>query len=148
MATVKWTVFTDRGNLAGTMMNTKGDTVLMGPSTALDNATNNDTHAILEINFGSYSPITTGDCFIEIYMVKAPDGTNYEEAPVSGGADRNTLIATVPVPPGASSTPRVMTGLITLPPCPVKFYITNQTNATTAGSANTLDVYTANLESA
>jgi len=145
MATINWSAFTDRGNLASTVLDTLANATLSAASTALDNGTNKDTHAVIEINLGSLTPVTPG--YLELYMIKAPDGTNYEEAPVIGGTDRNTLIATIPVPAGAG-TKRVMTGLISLPPCPVKFYVGNQLNVTTTASGNTLDVYTANLTSA
>ena len=145
MATVNWSAFTDRGNLASTILNSLADATLSAASTALANQTNRDTHAIIEINLGSLNP--TGSPYLELYMTKAPDGTNYEEAPVIGGADRNTLIATLPVPTG-SAAKRVMTGLITLPPCLVRFYVGNQTNVALAASGNTIDVYTANLTSA
>ena len=144
MATINWSAFTDRGNVASTVLDTLANATLSAASTALDNATNKDTHAVLEINLGSINPTTPA--YLELYMIKAPDGTNYEVAPVIGGTDRNTLIATIPVPAGAA-TKRVMTGLISLPPCPVKFYIGNQLNVTTASSGNTLDVYTTNLTS-
>lgn len=146
MATVQWSAFTDRGNLASTILDSLANATISAASTALDNATNKDTHAIIEINLGSAAFITTGDCYLELYMVKAPDGSNYEDAPAAGGADRNTLIATIPIIP-TTSAKRVMTGLITLPPCPVKFYVTNQANVTLAASGNTIDVYTANLTS-
>ena len=145
MATVNWTVFTDRGNLLSTSFDSKADAAAVVAGTALDNAANKDTHALLEINLGSLNPVTPA--YIEVYMTKAPDGTNYEEAPVIGGLDRNTLIATIPVPAG-TATKRIMSGLITLPPCPVTFYLGNQMGVTTAASGNTLDVYTANLASA
>ena len=145
MATVNWTAFTDRGNLASTILDTLADATLSAASTALDNGTNKDTHAVIEINLGSVTHVSPA--YLELYMVKAPDATNYEEAPVIGGTDRNTLIATIPVPAGASAR-RVMTGIITLPPCTIKFYVGNQCGVTLAASANTIDVYTANLASA
>ena len=140
-----WAGFTDRGNLASTILDSLADATLSAVSTALDNATNKDTHAAIEINLGSLNP--TGTPYLELYMVKAPDGTNYEEAPIIGGANRNTLIASIPVPTG-SATKRVTVWPVLLPPCPVKFYVGNQLNVTMAASANTIDVYTTNLTSA
>jgi len=146
VATIKWSAFTDRGNLLSTVFNSIADAALSAATTALDNGTNLDTHCLIEINLGSLTPVTPG--YIELYMLKAPDGTNYEEAPVVGGLDRNTLIATIPVP-GGTATKRVMVPhLIVLPPCPVKWYLGNQMNVTSAASGNTMDVYTANLTSA
>lgn len=145
MATYSWNAFTDRGNLLSTSFDSKANGAAIVLGTELDNATNLDTHAIIEINLGSLNP--TGVPYIELYMVKAPDGTNYEETPVIGGTDVNTLVAHIPVPTG-SATKRVMTGLIALPPTKVKFALGNQLNVTTAASGNTLDVYTGRLASA
>jgi len=145
MAIVNWAAFVDEGNIASTILDSLADATLSAASTAIDNSSNLDTHAIIEINLGSLNP--TGSPYLELYMVKAPDGTNYEEAPVIAGTNRNTLIATIPVPTG-SATKRVMTGLIAIPPCPIKFYVGNQLNVTMAASGNTIDVYTTNLTSA
>lgn len=139
---IKWVALTDRGALLTTALNSMADATLSAASTALANQTNLDTHAIIEINLASLTP--TGTPYLELYMTKAPDGTNYEEAPIIGGANRNTLIATLPVPTGAG-TKRVQTGLINLPPCPVQFYLGNQLNVALAASGNTLDVYTTYL---
>lgn len=146
MAAINWSAFTDRGNLASTILDSLADATLSGASTELDNATNKDTHALIEINLGSLNP--TGSPYLELYMVKAPYGLNYEEAPIIGGDNRNTAIATIPVPTGLA-TKRVMTStLIQLPPCKIKFYVGNQLNVSMAASGNSIDVYTANLTSA
>jgi len=145
MATFPWGAFTDRGNLASTTLDSLADATLSAAMTELDNSSNLDTHAIIEVNLGSLNP--TGSPYLELYMIKAPDGTNYEETPVIGGTDRNTLIVTPPVPTG-SATKRVMTGLIILPPCKIKLYIGNQLNVTMAASGNTVDVYTGRMASA
>ena len=144
MSTNPWNAFTDRGNLASTILDSLADATLSAASTELDNATNLDPHAFVEINLGSLNP--TGAPYLELYIVKAPDGTNYEEAPIIGGTNRNTLIATIPVPTGTAAK-RVISGLILLPPFKVKFYIGNQLNATMAASANTIDVYTGRMAS-
>jgi hypothetical protein len=141
--TINWTTFTDRGNVASTILDSLADATLSAASTAISNQNNLDTHALIEINLGSLNP--TGTPYLELYMTKAPDNTNYEEAPVIAGTSRNTLIATLPVPTG-TATKRVMTGLITIPPCPIRFYVGNQLNVTMAASGNTIDVYTANLQ--
>jgi len=144
MASFPWEAFTDRGNVAGTTLNSLADATLSGVMTEIDNAANLDTHAVVEVNLGSLNP--TGVPRLELYMVKAPDGTNYEQAPIIGGANRNTLIATIPVPTG-SATKRVMSSLIVLPPFKVKLYIGNQLNVGMASSGNTVDVYTGRLAS-
>lgn len=143
-ATYPWNAFTDRGNLASTVLDSLADATLSGASAELDNSTNLDTHAIVEINLGSLTP--TGSPYLELYMTRAPDGTNYEQAPVIGGTDRNTLVAIIPVPTGAAAK-RVMTDLIVLPPFKVKFYVGNQLNVTAAASGNSIDVYTGSLKS-
>lgn len=143
-ATYPWNGFTDRGNLASTVLDSLGDATLSAALTELNNLSNLDTHMLIEINLGSLNP--TGSPYLELYMIKAPDGTNYEEAPVIAGVDRNTHIATIPVPTG-SATKRVMTRILLLPPFKIKLYIGNQTNVTLAASGNTVDVYTGRMAS-
>lgn len=142
MSTFPWNAFTDRGNLASTALDSLADATLSAALTELDNSTNLDTHAYIEINLGSLNP--TGSPYLEVYMTKAPDGTNYEQAPIIGGANRNTLIATIPVPTG-SATKRVISGIIPIPPFKLKLYIGNQLNVTMAASGNTVDVYTGRM---
>lgn len=143
-ATYPWNAFIDRGNLASTVLDSLADATLSAALTELNNASNLDTHVLIEVNLGSLNP--TGSPYLELYMTKAPDGTNHEEAPVIAGTDRNTRIATIPVPTG-SATKRVMTGILLLPPFKVIFYIGNQTNVTLAASGNTVDVYTGRMAS-
>jgi hypothetical protein len=142
MSNFPWEAFTDRGNLASTVLDSLGDDTLSGASTELDNSNNLDPHAFVEINLGSLNP--TGIPLLQLYMIRAPDGTNYEEAPIIDGTNRNTLIGTIPVPTG-SAAKRVISNMIMLPPFKVKFYVGNKLNVSTAGSGNTLDVYTGRL---
>lgn len=143
-ATYPWNGFTDRGNLLSTSFDSKADGAAVVLGTELDNATNLDTHAFIEVNLGSLNPVTPG--YLELYMVKAPDGTNYEDTPVIGSVDVNTRIDTIPVIAG-TGTKRVISRIILLPPFKVKFALGNQLNVTTAASGNTLDVYTGILAS-
>lgn len=147
MATVNWSVFTDRGALMPTQLDGLTDGSITTASTVLDNGTNLDTHCVVEFELDSVTFVSPA--YLEVYMTKAADGTTYEEDPVAGGTDRNTLVATIPVPAGASAR-RVASGLIVLPPCKVKFFATNQTGVTLNNSTptNDMNVYTANLTSA
>lgn len=146
MATTTWSAYTDRGNLAGTMLDSLADATLSAASTELDNATNKDTHALIEVNLGSITPVSPA--YLEIYMIKAPDGTNYEQTPVVAGADVNSVAQVIPVVASASAKRVMSKFMIALPPCKVKFYVGNQLGVAMAATGNTFDVYTANLESA
>jgi len=145
MATYPWNTFTDRGNLAGTALDSLADATLSAASTELDNATNKDTHMLVEVNLGSAAFVTPA--YLELYMIKAPDGTNYEDDPVIAGLDVNSLIATLPII-GTTAAKRVTTGLLVLPPYKVKFFVGNQGNVALAASGNTIDVYTGVMASA
>ena len=144
--TFPWAGFTDRGNFAGTALDSLTDATLSAASSELDNSTNLDTHAMIEINLGSLNP--TGSPYLELYMVKAPDGTNNEEAPVIGGTDRNTMIAVIKVPTGSATKRVMLPELIEIPPFKLKFYVGNQLTVQTAASGNSLDIYTGRLTSA
>jgi hypothetical protein len=142
MSTFPWDGWTDQGNFASTILDSLGDGTLSGASTEFDNSSFLDPHAVVEINLGSLNPVTPA--YLQLFMIKAPDGTNYEEAPVINGTDRNTLIDTIPVPAG-SGTKRVTSRPILLPPFPVKFYVGNKLGVAMASSGNTIDVYTGRL---
>lgn len=138
MSDFPWKTFVDRGNLAGSVLNSLADGALSASMTSLDNSANKDTHMIIEVILGSLTPVTPG--YLEIYLTKALDGTNYDEAPVIGGLDRNTLIATIPLPAG-TGTKRVTTGLISIPPFKLISYVGNKLGVAMASSGNSFKVY-------
>lgn len=81
MATEKYTLPTDRGDLLTTELNALANNGQSAAGTALDNATNKDRWAIAVLNVDFVSaPTALSVC--ELFMVVAPDGTNYEDSTV------------------------------------------------------------------
>lgn len=81
MATEKYTAATDRGDLLTTELNALANNTQSAVGTALANQTNLDRWciAVLNVDFVS-APTALSVC--ELFMVVAPDGTNYEDSTV------------------------------------------------------------------
>ncbi|MFQ5433931.1 MAG: hypothetical protein ACE5FD_03560 [Anaerolineae bacterium] len=115
-------------------------------STEVANQTNLDTLAWFELNvtFGT-APSDTNPT-VDVYMATAPDGTNYETAPLTGGANQGHMfVGSFPIQK-VTSAQRIVIGPIALPPTKLKVYLDNQTGQAMAASGNTLDIITDNLE--
>lgn len=142
--TIKQTGLTSEGNILTTEMNALADNGITAVGTEFDNSGSADRHTYgyLELNLASLTP--TGTPYVIIYMVKALDGTNYEDSPAAGGANSNTEKLTIPVSTGVG-TKLVMSKRFTLPDCKVKFLLENQLNVAMGASGNTLELFTTNL---
>jgi len=82
---------------------------------------------------------------VNIYKTDQADGTNYEDAPVTGGTDVGSkFLAAIPVRK-VTSAQRIVVGPIALPPHDRKFYCDNQTGQT-LGAGWTLKLLYNNLE--
>jgi len=144
MATFPWAAFSEQANSLTTQLNGLGSATLSAASNELDNATNLDTHQVIEVTLATHTVVTPG--YLEIYMIKAVDGTNYEDAPVLGGLDRNTLLCKLPVKAGTGAK-SVMSKMLPLPPFKVKYYIGNVTGNALNASGNIMNVFTGTKKS-
>ncbi len=138
------------GALSGSEILNTGATLanntMSAASSEVDNSSALDVYAWLELNvtFGT-NPSDTPPT-VDVYMTRALDGSNYEDAPATGGANQPHLFVGSFTVLANTSAQRIMLGPILLPPCKVKFYCDNQTGQTMS-SGWTLDIYPANLES-
>ena len=145
-ATARWSGITDEDPQLTTELNSLTDDGLSAASAAFDNgaAADRHTNAHLEVTLASLNP--TGSPFVIVYVTRALDGTTYEDAPAAGGANFSGLKFKIPVSTGTGAK-LAASKMISLPPCPVKFYLENQLNVNLGASGNTLDLYTHNIDS-
>ena len=115
-----------------------------------DNSTNSNTYAWLELQTSTgdlfSSAVTRVNASVDIYMVQAPDGTNYDNAPATAdiGEFSHLFVASIPVPTETGAVPATV-GPIFLPPHKVKFYLYNNTDQTMQNTWE-LNLYVNNLE--
>lgn len=144
MADFKWgTGWSTGTSLLTTDLNSLGNNTISAASAAVNNTTNKDQYGYFEVILASLTP--AGAAYVGIYMTKSLDATNYEDAPITGGSQRNTLVASIPLSTTASAK-RVMSEYpILLPPYNVKFYLDNRSGVAFAASGNELKIYIGNM---
>jgi hypothetical protein len=142
MATEKWAAYTSRGNVLSTELNSLAAASRSAAGTEVDNGTNLDMFGVLElqVTFGT-APVAGG--YVEIYMVAAPDGTNYEDGSATVDPGTHKLIDRIPV--RAVTTAQRLTGrMIPLLPEKTKFLLYNGFGQAFPASGSTLTLYTTN----
>ena len=142
MAAEKWQANTSRGNVLSTELNALANAGRSAAGTEIDNGTNLDVFGriVLQVTFGT-APVSGG--YVEIYMVTAPDGTNYEDGSNTVYPGTHKLIDRIPV--RAVTTAQRLSGrLIPLLPEKTKFLIYNGSGQAFPASGSTLTLYTTN----
>jgi hypothetical protein len=142
MATEKWAAYTSRGNVLSTELNALTNAGRSAAGVEIDNGANLDVYGVLElqVTFGT-APSDGG--YVEIYMVTAPDGTNYEDGSNSVDPGAHKLIDRIPV--RAVTTAQRLTGrMIPLLPEKTKFLLYNGSGQAFPASGSTLTLYTTN----
>jgi len=142
MATEKWAAYTSRGNVLSTELNALASAGRSAAGTEVDNGVNLDMYGVLElqVTFGT-APSAGG--YVEIYMVTAPDGTNYEDGSNTVDPGTHKLIDRIPV--RAVTTAQRLTGrMIPLLPEKTKFLLYNGSGQAFPASGSTLALYTTN----
>lgn len=142
MATEKWASYTSRGNVLSSELNSLASAGRSAAGTEVDNGANLDMYGVLElqVQFGT-APSAGG--YVEIYMVTAPDGTNYEDGSNSVDPGTHKLVDRIPV--RAVTTAQRLTGrMIPLLPEKMKFLLRNGSGQAFPSSGSTLTLYTTN----
>jgi hypothetical protein len=142
MATEKWDVFTSRSTVLTTELNALANNGRSAAGTEIDNGTNKDVFGQLElqVTFGT-APSAGG--FVEIYMVNALDGTNYEDGSNTVDPGTHKLVDRIPV--RAVTTAQRLNGrMIPLEPAKTKFLLVNGSGQAFPASGSTLTLYTTN----
>lgn len=107
-----------------------------------------DTYFWLELIAAWTTTPSDSDPKVVVYIQQAPDGTNYDDAPLTGGAQQyHKQLGVFPIRKvGSSTTQRIVVGPFLLPPHPTKFYLDNQTGQS-MNSGWDLNLYRNALES-
>ena len=144
MATVKWAGWTSRGTVLGTELNALDDAERSAAGTEVDNATNKDRWGKLElaVTFGAN---TDAGSYVEIYMVTAPDGTNYDDGSDSVDPGAHKLVDRIPL--RETTAYRVTGRTIPLEPAKTRFLLLNASGQAFPASGSTVTLYTTNEES-
>lgn len=103
------------------------DTIIEANDSTLDNRTKLDEYCQFELTgtFGT-SPSDTVPS-LDIYYTAQIDGTNYTDAPLTGGTDQGqTFLCSIPVRK-ISTAQRLFSPLVKIPPHQLKIYVDNQT---------------------
>lgn len=137
-----WTT-SGAGSVLTTELNSLANAGYSAAGTEIDNSSALNQYAILEVYCASFTPTAGG--YLTIYMVTAPDGTNYAEgsASIDPGADR--IVAILPLR-AATGVVRKHTGIIPIPPAKMKFILLNSSGAALAATGNTVTMYVSNDE--
>ena len=145
-AAIQWETTSSITEIMTTALNSLGDNTMSAASTEVNNSTGLDTLAWFELNLASLLPAVNTPR-LDLYMTQAPDGTNYEDAPLTGGANQSHLyVGSFPLTISTSAK-AVVIGPFLLPPHKLKFYLDNQANVALGSSGNTLDIIVNNYES-
>jgi len=131
------------GTVLTTELNALADDGVSALGTEYDNSTGLDTFGLLELGVDFVSA-PTANAVVSIYMLKALDGTNYENAPIL--ATRNAdLVASIGME--ATTSARIyMSHTFEMPPCKVKFVLINESGQAFPATGSTVELFTGNKE--
>ena len=104
------------------------DNTISAASAEVDNSSNLDTIGFIEISASTWATAPDDDFpTLDVYFTAAPDGTNHGNAPLTGGANQETLLAiSIPIQK-ITSAQRIMSIAFALPNAKLKYYADNQT---------------------
>lgn len=142
MATEKWAAYTSRGSVLSTELNALASAGRSAAGAEVDNGTNLDMFGVLELAV-TFGTAPSAGAYVEIYMVTAPDGANYEDGSNTVDPGTHKLIDRIPV--RAVTTAQRLSGrLIPLLPEKTKFLLYNGSGQAFPASGSTLTLYTTN----
>lgn len=119
--------------LDNTQLASLGNGVISAASTAI--ITNEaDLQEFIELELVLASLIPTGSPYVNVYLVKQIDGSNYEDLTASA---THAVIASFPFST-ATAAKRVIAANIPIPPCSFKLAVENKAGVAFAASGNTL----------
>ena len=133
-----------RGNVLAAQLNALADNGYTAAGAEIDNSSNLDTYGMLEFNVDGSAAFTAGG-YVAIYLLSAPDGTNYSEGSASVVPGADTWLLNIPIRATADAIIK-MTKVFPLPPAKIKFILENQTGLVFPTAGTTLELFTMNYE--
>jgi len=135
---------TSRSNVLSTELNSLADGSRTNAGTEYDNSSNLETYGMLEMNvtFGT-APDSTAT--VTIYMVTAPDGTNYASGSSTVAPGYHTEVLTLQVQ-ASTSAQRLISKPFMIPPTKQKYILENNTGQAFPASGSTVELFTWNEE--
>lgn len=136
---IKWeAAWNSEGNVLTTELNALSDAGLSAAGTEVDNSTNLDQYGKLELTVDFVSAPSAG-AFCDIYMITAPDGTNYEDTNVGN------KVTSIPVA-ASTAAQRLTSRMFPLQPSKCKFLLENRTGQPFPATGSILKLYSTNDE--
>ena|SRR5215210_555010 len=130
-------------SVLSTELNTLGIATMSAASPAIDNDTELDLYADIELSLASLNPTLVGR--VDLYILCSIDGTNYPVATAAALRNQQTQLLCSISLDDASAAQRVVIRNILLPPCKFKICLDNQLDVAFASSGNTLKLIRSNL---
>jgi hypothetical protein len=148
-ATFKWAgTWTDRSASTGGTVSTELNSLANGGFSAVsgiyDNTSNLDAWGCIQFDLASLA--AAAGAYLQIFIVQALDGTNYEDAPSSTNPGSANLVGWVSLLV-STSVKRAATEPFRLPPGKWKWVVKNAAGVALAASGNTAKLFTANEQS-
>lgn len=142
---IQWqAAWTDRGNVLTTELNSLANAARSAPGTELANQTNLDQYGQLEVSV-TFAVAPSAGGFLQIHMVTAPDGTNYQDGAAADDPGFQTVVAVIPLR-AVTTAQRVMSPIFTLYPAKTKFLLFNSSGQAFPATGSTVKLYTNNDE--
>jgi len=128
--------------ILSTDLNGLADGAISAASSEVDNSSNLDMLYWLELSTGTLQDAAVAGSVVSIYAIQSIDGTNYEQAPVTGGANSSDQFVCSCEYKAATTARRFVRGPFSLPPFKLKFFVDNNCDGQFAASGNTLKIST------
>lgn len=144
---IKWdAAYTSRGNVLTTELNSlaSGSRTDGGPTAGVANQTNLDQYARVELTV-TFGTAPTAGGFVNLHVVQALDGTNYEDGGSGVDPGSHTIVASIPVK-ASTSAQRIVSRPFIIGPGKTKFILSNQTDQAFPASGSIVELFTYNDE--
>lgn len=130
--TQKWVAPESIATALTTELNSLSDGSLSTLSSEIDNETGLYQYMGLELSLASFNP--SGSPYVEVYLFKSIDGTNYEDG---SSTLSQCLLVALPVTTGSSAKESHAANLL-IPPFKFKLGVRNKTGSAFAASGSVL----------
>jgi hypothetical protein len=108
-------------------------------SSEINNATNSSLFHDAELYLAAPGSAPSAGAVVELYIIQALDGTNYEDGDASTDPPAVNLVGVFQISASATAQRRTIRG-ITIPPTKFKYVLINKTGVTLAASGNILKI--------